>query len=394
MGWDDSNKDNNKKDPWSGKNQGPPDLDEAFKNLQRKIRKVMGGGSSGGTGSTSSSADGGSSGMLFGLLGFIAVLFWALSGIFIVGPAEQAAILRFGKYVETVGPGPHWIPRFIETKYVRNVDKRSKYTYSSQMLTKDENIVQVSISVIYRIGNLENYLFNVTDPVESLQQATASSLRQVVGHTSLDEIITKGRETWGQNVDVLLSSILKDYKTGIVVASVSPQPARAPEKVQDAFDDAITAQEDEKRFMEKARSYQEKVIPRAKGKAQRLLSEAQADAAEWVLRAEGNVAEFLALLPQYKHSPNIMRERMYIDSIEKVLSQSSKILVDSKAGNMMLMPLDRLLSSGLAKKSSIPVLSGDDTNSNESSLTNPSNGRTDSGALRSNKKYNRFGSRF
>lgn len=396
MGWNnpEDNKDKNKKDPWSGKEQSPPDLDEAFKNLQRKIKKAMGGNRGGG--STSGSDDGGA-GIIFGFLALIAVVFWALSGIFIVGPAEQAVVLRFGKYVDTVGPGPHWIPRFIDTKYVRNVDRRSKYTYSAQMLTKDENIVQVSISVIYRIGNLENYLFNVTDPEESLRQATASSLRQVVGHTTLDEIITKGRESWGQNVETLLSSILNDYKAGIVVVSVSPQPARAPEKVQDAFDDAITAQEDEKRYMEKARSYQEKVLPIARGKAQRLLSEAEADASEWVFRAEGDVAEFLALLPQYRLAPKIVRERMYLDSIEQVLSQSSKILVDGKAGNMLYLPLDRLLANGTAKKVALPKLidTDGDLNSVKSNLgSNSESELNSSNRLRHTQRYSRFGSRF
>lgn len=389
MGWNDSDDDKNKKDPWSGKEQGPPDLDEAFKNLQRKIRKVMGGKK----GSLPSQSDDGGAGILFGLLGFIALLFWFLSGIFIVGPAEQAAILRFGKYVETVGAGPHWIPRFIETKYVRNVDKRSTYTYSSHMLTKDENIVQVSVSVMYRIGNLEDYLFNVTDPVESLKLATASSLRQVIGHTTLDEILTKGRETWGENVEVLLSSILQDYKNGITVVKVSPQPARAPENVQDAFDDAITAREDKKRFTEKAISYQEKVIPVAKGKAKRVINEAEADAAKWVLRAEGDVAEFLALLPEYQRAPKVVRERMYLDSIEKVLSQTSKVLVDGKAGNMMLLPLERLLANGSLKKTTMnsQSIEGSLDMSNGLQSKKLDGDYTGSSELRSGSSYGRLG---
>lgn len=394
MGWNDpENQDNKKKDPWSGKEQTPPDLDEAFKTLQRKIKRAIGGS---GGGFSEQNDDGSGAGMLFGLLAVIAVVFWALSGIFIVGPAEQAVVLRFGKYKETLGPGPHWMPRFVDTKYIRNVDRRSKYTYSAQMLTKDENIVQVSISVIYRIGNLENYLFNVTDPEESLQQATASSLRQVVGHTTLDEIITKGRETWGQNVQELLSKILTEYKAGITVVSVSPQPARAPEKVQDAFDDAITAQEDEKRFMEKARSYREKVLPIAKGQAQRILSEAQADAAEWVYRAEGDVAEFLALLPQYGKAPTVVRERMYLESIEQVLKQSSKVLIDSKAGNMMYLPLDKLLSAnnkGSDSKSVKMVELDDDNALMNNKPSAPSNASPSTYSKRLSR-YNRYGSRF
>jgi len=391
MGWNDSDNNNDKKDPWSGKKQGPPDLDEAFRNLQKKIRGAMKGNKGG-------SSDDGGAGFLFGGLAIVALIFWILSGIFIVGAAEQAAVLRFGKFVETVGPGPHWIPRFIDTKIIHNVDQRSKYTYSAQMLTKDENIVQVSISVIYRIGNLENYLFNVTDPIESLKQATASSLRQVVGHTTLDDIITKGRELWGSKVETLLSGILKDYKTGLVVVNVSPQPARAPEKVQDAFDDAITAQEDEKRFMEKARSYQEKVLPIARGRAERLLSEAQADAEEWVLQAEGAVAKFVAILPQYQRAAKLVRQRMYINTIEEVLSQTSKILVDGKSGNMLYLPLDKILSKSSAMKnttsSSLDMKrNGSSFNADDLPQDTPSNNSSVS-LLRQTKSQLRSGSRF
>lgn len=389
MGWNDSDNNNKKKDPWSGKDQGPPDLDEAFKKLQQKIMKAMGGKGGGGSSGSPDSDTG--LGVMVSMIMGIALLFWALSGIFIVGAAEQAAVLRFGKYIETVGPGPHWIPRFIDSTVIRNVEKRSKYTYSAQMLTKDENIVQVSVSVIYRIANLENYLFNVTSPTESLKQATASSLRQVVGHTTLDDILTKGRELWGSNVEKLLTDILNDYKTGIVVVNVAPQPARAPETVQGAFDDAITAQEDEKRFTEKARSYQEKVVPIAKGKADRILSEAQADAESWVLKAEGAVADFLALLPQYKRAPHVVRERMYLDSMERVLSRSSKILVDKSSGNLLYLPLEKLMAnqqaSGRSVSSSITTSANEDLD-NELPKNTPM-----SGGLLKQSSYGRYGSR-
>ncbi len=343
MAWNEPNDKNKKKDSWSGNEQSPPDLDEALKRFQKKLRGAIGGGNRGGS-NTGTDGNGGM-GLLFALVATIAVVFWFLSGIFIVDPAERAVVLRFGKYVETVGPGPHWIPRFIENKIIRNVDRRLKFSYSAQMLTKDENIVQVAIAVQYRIGDLKSYLFNVSDPIESLEQATASALRQVVGHTTLDEIITKGRERWGASVEDLLKEILVQYKAGIIIAKVSPQPARAPEKVQDAFDDAINAQEDEKRFKEKAFAYRAKVLPIAKGNARRVLEEAEGDSREVVLRATGAVAEFLALLPEYKNAPNIMRERMYIDTMQQVLSQSSKILIDSSSGNLLYLPLEKLLSS-------------------------------------------------
>ena len=344
MGWNEpDNGPDKRRDPWGGKSQ-PPDLDEALKRLHAKLKKMLlGGKSPENAPSTSSGGGAGTGGLLATMFGLVVFILWALSGIFSVNPAEQAAILRFGKYVETVGPGPHWIPRFIATKVVFNVDRVSDYSYSAQMLTKDENLVSVSLVVQYRIRDLEAYLFNVTDPLESLHQATSSALRQVVGTTTLDEIITEGREAWGSNVQDSLIKILDKYKTGIVIVNVSPQPARAPENVQDAFDDAIKAQEDEKRFKEQAYAYKARVVPIAEGNATRIMEEAQAYAQQVVLGAQGDVAGFLALLPQYVQSPEVTSERMYIDTMQQVLTKSSKVLIDAKAGNVLYLPLGELM---------------------------------------------------
>lgn len=343
MGWNEPDKD---KDPWSGKNQ-PPDLDEALKRLQEKFKKIFGGGSNNNTGDGSSTPGGG--GMLAGIILLAAFVLWALSGIFIVAPAEQAVILRFGKYIETVGPGPHWIPRFISSKRVMNVDKVSDYSYSAQMLTKDENLVSVAVVVQYRIMDLEDYLFKVADPKDSLKQATSSALREIIGQTTLDQIITEGREIWGGMVANNLIEILDSYQTGIKVVNVSPQPARAPENVQDAFDDAIMAQEDEKRFKEQARAYEASVVPIAVGNARRITEQAKASSEQVVLRAKGDTAEFLKLLPEFTRSPFVTGERMYLDAMEQVLTKSSKIIVDGKAGNMLYLPLEKLLSGSSVK---------------------------------------------
>lgn len=363
MGWDDN-------EPGKGKKSGnqPPDLDEALKQFQAKLKKILTGGKTKKPFNVSNPKP---AGVLAGLIGVTLFLLWALSGIFIVDPAEQAVILRFGKYVETVGPGPHWIPRFIETKTVVNVDRVSDYSYSAQMLTKDENLVAVSLAVQYRLNDLEAYLFNVSDPQESLQQATSSALRQVVGTTTLDELITEGREAWGKNVQDTLVKILDSYKTGIVILTVSPQPARAPENVQDAFDDAIKAQEDEKRFKEQAYAYRARVVPIAKGNAERILAEARADAEKVVLKAQGEVAEFLALLPEYNKSPQVTSQRMYYETMQKVLSQTTKILVEGKSGNLLYLPLDKLIGRGSTlSDSSLPLKTvSDASNANEGAST-------------------------
>jgi membrane protease subunit HflK len=366
MGWNGKEPD---KDRWNGKNQ-PPDLDEALKNLQKKLRKIFGNGSS--TSKRTNNSPDKPGKFLFIMLGLIIFILWALSGIFIVDPAERAAILRFGKYKETVGPGPHWIPRFIESKVVMNVDRVSDYSYSAQMLTKDENLVSVSLAVQYRINDLEAYLFNVADPQESLKQATSSALRQVVGTTTLDQIITEGREAWGSSVQDTLIKILDSYKTGIVIVNVAPQPARAPENVQDAFDDAIKAQEDEKRFKEQAFAYKARVVPIAEGNAKRISAEAKAFAEQVVLKAKGEVAEFLAILPEFNLSPAVTSERMYLDTMQQVFTQSSKIVVDSKAGNVLYLPLDKISNSILPA----PVFSqkerslGKETTSSEATIDN------------------------
>lgn len=351
MGWNEPN--DKGKNPWNGKNQ-PPDLDEALKRLQSKLKKIFSGqrvnnerpSENGSPNSTvKAPLNGGNAGVLVGGIALLVIILWALSGIFIIDPAEEAAILRFGRYIETVGPGPHWIPRFISSKIVLNVDSVSNYSYSAQMLTKDENLVSISLVVQYRIGDLQDYLFNVADPQEGLQQATSSALRQVVGTTTLDQLITEGREAWGSNVQDSLIKILAKYKTGIKIVNVSPQPARAPENVQDAFDDAIKAQEDEKRFKEQAQAYEARVVPIAEGNAKRILAEANAFSQQVVWRATGETAEFLALLPEYTHSPNVTGERMYLDAMQQILSKSSKIIVDAKAGNVLYLPLDKLASS-------------------------------------------------
>ena len=346
MGWNGPDKQENGQ---QGKN-GPPDLDEALKRLQTKLKSFMKG-----TKPSLQTSEPSGGPILASLLFFVVFILWALSGIFIVDPAEQAAILRFGRYIDTVGAGPHWIPRLIESKVVLNVDRVSDYSYSAQMLTKDENLVSVALVVQYRIGDLQEYLFNVADPEESLQQATSSALRQVVGTTRLDQIITEGREAWGISVQESLIKILDGYKTGIIIVNVSPQPARAPENVQDAFDDAIKAQEDEKRFKEQAQAYEASVVPIAEGNAKRVIAEAQAFAQQVVLKATGDVAEFLALLPEYIRSPKVTTERMYLDAMQQVLGQSTKIIVDGKSGNMLYLPLDKLINSSHALKPSDSV---------------------------------------
>jgi membrane protease subunit HflK len=362
MAWNDSG-DGGKKDPWgSGGKQQPPDLDELLKKLQQKLAGLFGAGKQG---ATSSGKGGGSrsKGNTLGVatIGIILLVVWALSGFFIVRPAEQAVILQFGKYVKTMDPGLHWIPRFIRSKEIVNVEKIDNFAYTAQMLNKDENIVQVSIAVQYRVADPENFLFNVVNPIESLQQATASSLRQVVGHTTLDEVLTTGREKVRQDVSELLKEVLARYKTGIQITDVAMQPARAPDEVKEAFDDAIKAQEDEQRFVNQAQAYTASVLPIARGRAARILQEAEAYKEQTLLEARGESARFLAILTQYNKAPGVTRDRLYLDALEDVYNNSNKILLDVTQGsnNILYLPLDRM---GLASPGSDSATTVDITN--------------------------------
>jgi len=273
---------------------------------------------------------------------------WAVSGFYVVQPPEKAVVLRFGKYLETTDPGLHWIPRLIDSEDKVNVQQVLTYTYPSNdvalMLTQDQNIVAVAITVQFRINNPKNYLFNVVNPIDSMHQATASALRQVVGQMSLDSILTTGRETLRNNVKTQLEQTLSRYQSGLKIVNVLLKTAQAPAAVRDAFDDAVKAQEDEKRYKNQAQAYAMKVEPIAKGNAKRILEAANAYKEKVVLQAKAQIAPFLAILPEYKKAPLVTRDRLYIEAIENVLDHTSKILVDTKnSNNLLYLPIEKLM---------------------------------------------------
>ena len=282
---------------------------------------------------------------------------WALSGIFIVAQAERAVVLRFGKYLETVEPGPHWVPRFIESYTKINEQKISSYSYQSNMLTHDENIVFVSVAVQYRVNKARDYLFNVVAPEVSLQQATASSLRQVIGNTDLEQVLTTGREQVRQSVQKQLNQLLAQYNTGLMITDVSLQPAKAPEEVKPAFDDAINAQEDEERFKSQAHADGLRFEQAARGKGLRLLNEAKAYQKQVVLIAKAKTARYLALLPQFERDPKVTRDRLYFDSMESLLRKATKVFIDTKGGNQVFyLPLDQLAKLSKKRAFSVPTI--------------------------------------
>lgn len=384
MSWNPSDQ-NKGKDPWGRPNapQGPPDLHALLKQLKNKL---FGNAKKSNTPKNTSEIK--ANAFFAGIIGLAVLILWILSGIFIVAPAERGIITRFGKYVETVGPGPHWIPRFIESKYLVNVQNISNFAYEADMLTKDENIVSVAVVVQYRIQNAKDYLFNVVDPTVSLEQATASALRQAVGHNSLDDLLTTGRSKIREQVAEQLQQIIKSYGTGLMVTDITLQSVKPPAEVVSAFDDVIKAREDQKSYINKAETYANQVTANAKGQVSRFIKEAEAYQKQSVLNAQAAVVGFLALLPEYQRSPEVTRQRMYLATMESVLSSVNKVILDQKSGNPLLyLPLDKMLSpaAAIAKEPSLEpaasnVLSGNDTSTDTSTTVGrnyPPRGRTE-----------------
>jgi len=335
------------KDPWNtnrGKrgNQGPPDLDEVFKNLQKKFGSLFGGRGGGSRGS-----DMGAPGGKFGILLVMAILFvfWIATGFYKVEEAERGVVLRFGAHVDTTQRGLHWhLPIPIET--VEKVDVTKVYTIpiNSTMLTQDENIVEIQGTVQYQIDNAEKYLFNVKNPEISLSQITESALRESIGRSKMGYVITEGRGEISIQVKSIIQEIVNNYQTGLNIFKVNIQSAKPPEAVKDAFDDVTQAREDEERFKNEAEAYRNEVLPKARGASARMREEADAYKNEVIARAEGEAERFKELLAEYKKSPMITRERLYIEMMESVLTNSSKVMVDVEGGNNLLyLPLDKLM---------------------------------------------------
>lgn len=365
MAWnepgDNSNK--NDQDPWGGRRgggrQGPPDLDEAFRKLQDSLNGIFGKPKSGSGSGGGGSGRGGSLG-LFGIgLAILAVL-WLYNAIYVVDEQEQAVILRFGQYHDTVGPGLNIYFPPIDKKFQENVTRERAYSKQGQMLTEDENIVEVPLTVQYKVSNLKDFVLNVDQPEVSLQHATESALRHVAGSTTMDKILTEGREQMATEVRDRLQRFLDTYKTGITVTQVNIQSAAAPREVQEAFDDVIRAREDEQREKNQAEAYANGVVPEARGQAQRIIEEANGYRDEVVSRAQGEADRFTKLASEYHKAPEVTRQRLYLDSMQDVLSQTSKVLVTGQQGqnNLIYLPLDKMMDGrGSAAPSTAPSAS-------------------------------------
>ena len=348
------------KDPWGQRNkqQGPPDLDQVIKNIQNKLAGLFGGGKRGGT--SNSNGGGNVSGFGIGLVVSVALLLWLISGWYVVQQGERGVLLKFGQKGEIAGPGLHWHwPYPIESVEKVNVDQVSTLwigrrgdksagitgSDNGYMLTEDENIIVIEFSVQYKIKDASHYLFNTRDPVATVLQATESAVREIVGKSKLDFVMTEGQLAVADSTRTLLQKILDRYQTGIQIVAVQMQKASPPDEVKMAFEDAIKAREDGDRYIQDAKAYENDIIPRARGAAERLVQESEGYKASVMARAEGDARRFTSIVGEYAKVPGVTRERMYIETMEQVLSNTTKIYVDQKAGNNVLyLPLDRLTS--------------------------------------------------
>jgi modulator of FtsH protease HflK len=339
MAWNEPGGGNNKpKDPWGGGNQGPPDLDEALKKLQARLGGLFGGGSSSGGAATP-----GFSGAALGVLAAVALVVWALLGVYQVDEQERGVVLRFGRYYDTVQPGLHWNPPLIDDVSQLNITKVRSNSFHEIMLTQDENIVEVKLSVQYVINDPVNFILKVRDPERSLQHAAQSALRHVVGGATMDMVLTEGRAQIGVDVQKRLQEYLDLYQTGILVSKVTVDESKPPTQVQSAFDDVIKAREDEERVQNEAQAYANAVVPEARGGAQRQIEEANAYKEQVIANAQGEAERFNRLLTEYQKSPAVTRERLYLDAVQEVFTKTNKVMVDVEGGNnVMYLPLDKL----------------------------------------------------
>ena len=329
--------------------QSPPDIEEVFNNL---LKKLGGGNKKGGSNNTSPNMPSFNLGKILPIAVVIGGIIWGASGFYTIKEAERGVTLRFGEFHSIVQPGLNWKPTFVDKVIPVNVEQVRELKTQGAMLTKDENMVKVEMTVQYRVQNPEKYLFSVSNADNSLGQATDSALRYVIGHMTMNDVLTTGRAVVREDTWKALNDIIKPYDMGLEVIDVNFQSARPPEEVKDAFDDAIKAQEDEQRYIREAEAYAREKEPIARGDAQRIVEEATAYKDRVVLDAQGEVERLQRLLPEFKAAPDLLKERLYIQTMEKVMANTPKVMLDANNGNnLTVLPLEQLMG----KKATKPV---------------------------------------
>jgi len=390
--WGNQGNDNDREGP----KEGPPDLDDLWRDVNRRLGGLFGRRGGGNGSSDGGQGSGGGGGGLspkqfsggIGVLIILALGVWAASGFYIVDANQRGVVLRFGEYAETTEPGLQWrLPYPIETHElvdvagVRTVEvgyrnaERNKVLRESLMLTDDENIVDIQFAVQWVLKNPEEFLFNNRTPDEAVKQAAETAMREVVGRSSMNFVLYEGREEVAQRAKDTMQTILDRYKTGIEISQLTMRNAQPPEQVQAAFDDAVKAGQDKERQKNEGQAYANDVIPKARGAASRLKQEADAYSARVVANAEGETSRFDQVLNEYRKAPKVTRERMYIDAMQDVYTNTTKVMIDAKSnGNLLFMPLDKLMQAAGAQSAAAQssARSGAMSGASSSSTSSPS----------------------
>ena len=352
----------NGKDPWKRGDQEPNDLDQIVQNWQKRLSGLLGGGGTGGGGGY--------------FLVIFALVAWGLTGFYRVDEAERGIVQRFGAYTESTMPGLHWhLPFPIETVDLVNTVVVIDYAYRTEMLTADEQYVFIDMVVQYRRTDPVAYSFKVVDPELTLQDVTESALREVVGTSDLETLVTGRREEIASRTREVLQTTLDAYEAGISVASISLENVNYPQGVQAAVDDAQKARNDSERYLLDADAYSRDIIPRARGDAARLLEDARAYQSRVIADAEGEAGRFEALLTEYLKAPRVTRDRLYIDAVEEVYRNSNKVILDSQgSGNLLYLPIDKLIENNAGRS---PAQRNDRSRRNEGQSSDAQSGARD-----------------
>jgi len=341
MAWNEPGGGRKPQDPWGNRGRGGGSGGNGFDDLLRKIGDTLNGlfGGSGGGGNNSAAS-------LFGPVLAILGLIWLLMGVYRFDQGEQGVVMRFGKYHDTVGAGLHWYPWLIDEVRRANTGELLKQPLQAEMITADQNLVSIQLTVQYRIGDARAYLLRVANAEDVLRHSTESALRHVVGNSTLNQVINEGRANLAIGMKPRLQGYLDKYQTGLVVSEVNVIEAQPPKSVSDAFIDVVRAKEDKDRLINEAKTYANGIVPEARGKAQRLLQEAEGYKQEQMAKAEGDAARFNNLYAEYKKSPKVTRDRIYIETMQDVYSNSSKVILDTRGNNMIYVPIDQVIGNG------------------------------------------------
>jgi membrane protease subunit HflK len=374
------------RNPWDRRPEGgPPDLDEIVRNLRRRVSGWFRGGAAAPGGDSAPPSFGRLS---WGLVGAIVVALWFASGFYVVGPASKAVVTRFGRFDRVTGEGPNLrLPWPIESHQVVNTQEVLSFTDRTRMLTLDQALVLINIAVQYRRSDPQAFVFNIVDPGQTLGEASESAIREIVGQNKLDFVLEQGRQQIAVRTRQLIQKTLDSYKSGLEVIGVNLQDVAVPEQVAPSQKDAIKAREDKDRLRVEAETYSNQILPRARGTAQQQLLDAEAYRQKIVADAEGEGSRFAQIAAAYEKAPAVTRQRLYLETMEAVLGSSGKIYVDAKGGgNMIYLPLDKLLEKRAAEAPKLPITLPEVTVVPSPAQKEPA---TDAGDARSRSRGNR-----